>query len=120
MPVVGGSPIDFGSSYDDFSESGRMKSHREYPFNDFPPEMRQEILSNRRKLDSAFEWGSQATGTAIQGLLTEWWDYRVPNELTSTLCPISDSDLPPEMRMVLNSEHCESQAANCDVAFLAG
>jgi D-alanyl-D-alanine dipeptidase len=99
QPLQSGQPVNFGCPYDDFSQEGQLRAHRKHLFLSEAAEVRNAILANRYRLDRAFTLASEQLRVEINGLATEWWDYRVPNSITSTYSPIRDEDLPPEMRM---------------------
>ena len=100
QPMKDGVPVDFGSSYDDFSKEGLVRAHRDFMFLSEPARVRNGILANRHRLDRAFAHASGIIGIPIDGVLTEWWDYRIPNSISAGFAPVSDEDLPNEMRMV--------------------
>lgn len=58
-----------------------------------------EILENRRRLEEAFTDGAARLGRTVVPLPAEWWDFRLPAAVAEQYAPLSDSDLPPAMRM---------------------
>ena len=81
--------VDFGTAFDDMSEC----SFRDY--NNFPA----KILQNRQNLEDAFLKSAKIFDLKILPIPNEWWDFRFPPDITDQYEPLSDEDLPPQMRM---------------------
>lgn len=84
-----GSKIDMGTPFDDMSE----KSARDFTG------FKNEILEDRKNLETAFINSAKALNLPILPLPNEWWDFRFPNNYTEKFSPLSDADLPPQMQM---------------------
>jgi len=84
-----GALIDMGCPFDDLTE----KAHRDYPH-------ATEILNNRAVLCDAMVKAAGDLGCAILPLQQEWWDFRFPPDIYEGFEPISDSDLPADMRLL--------------------
>ena len=57
------------------------------------------VLENRDYLEQLFMRAAEVSGRQILPLPSEWWDFRFPHDYSSQFAPISDDDLPAEMRM---------------------
>lgn len=87
--------IDFGTAFDALPED-RSKGNpaaRNYTG------LGDTVIRNRRSLEKAFLHASEKEGIEITPLPTEWWDFRYTEEHIAQYAPLSDEDLPPEMRM---------------------
>ncbi len=67
------------------------------------------ILQNRRALEEAFTDAAKAAGKDILPLPSEWWDFRFPRALYDNFAPLSDFDLPQEMRLMNLSAHSRTR-----------
>lgn len=85
-----GAVIDMGSNFDFMGE----ESHREYPH------LRPETKQNRAILDNAMVQASQNLDIGLTLLPEEWWDFRLPKAFYQKYAPLSENDLPEEMRMI--------------------
>jgi len=103
--------VDMGTIFDDMSPA----SSRSYQ--DFPA----DILKNRQRLEQAFIDSAAHLGLPILPLPNEWWDFRFPTAYYSAFAPLSDKDLPVQMRMTsldghdapdFNPEHFEKRKNN--------
>lgn len=81
--------IDMGTVFDDMSEASN-RSHTNFP---------KEILENRQKLEQAFSDAAKELQLEILPLPNEWWDFRFPADHYRNHTPLSDKELPPQMRM---------------------
>ena len=89
-------PWDMGTVFDHLTTDPKINpASRSYQ--DFS----QDVLDNRHKLESLFLDSAHMMGLEILPLPSEWWDYRFMPEFSNQFAPLSDHDLPPEMRMVL-------------------
>jgi D-alanyl-D-alanine dipeptidase len=57
------------------------------------------ILENRQKLEKAFTDGAVSLNLPLLPLPSEWWDFRFPASYSETYAPLSDIDLPDNIRM---------------------
>jgi len=88
--------LDMGTVFDQMSEDsapGVNRAHRLHPG------LSDAVVENRRILDEAMFGAAEAVGVALVGLPEEWWDFRAPVEVYEGFAPLSDADLPREMRM---------------------
>ncbi|MDD9900458.1 MAG: D-Ala-D-Ala dipeptidase [Alphaproteobacteria bacterium] len=90
-----GDEVDMGTSFDYFTpDPARNPAARD--FTDLPD----DVLENRKVLERAMLQAGAAAGHEILPLPSEWWDFRFRAAYSSRFKPVSDRDLPPEMRMV--------------------
>ena len=89
-----GNEVDMGVPFDYFPESlTQNPASRSYTgFSD-------EILQNRQILEDAFLNAAKDLDIVILPLHSEWWDFRIPIEIADHYAPLSDNDLPAEMKM---------------------
>lgn len=84
-----GALLDMGTPFDDLTE----KAHRDYAHNE-------TVQKNRAILTDAMMETARMLGKPLLPLPQEWWDFRFPAEIYGQYAPLSDKDLPPEMRMM--------------------
>ena len=60
----------------------------------------EEIKYNRALLDDAMSQAASALNIPLFPLPQEWWDFRLPPGISNQYAPLSDLDLPEEMRMM--------------------
>lgn len=58
-----------------------------------------EAKANRQILEDCMINAAAALGLPLLPLPAEWWDFRFPADYSNRYAPLSDRDLPPEMRM---------------------
>lgn len=95
-----GKLLDMGTAFDylaEKSDPANNPAHRQHP------KLSDEARSNRQILDEAMIGAAKALNRPLLALPQEWWDFRLPKEIYEAYAPLSDPDLPPEMRMTLNS-----------------
>jgi len=95
-----GMEIDMGTPFDCFPEdknAGIWPAHREYT--DLP----QICLDNRARLDGYMMRAAEKCAEKLLALHAEWWDYRFYPEETALYQPLSDLDLPDDMRICLDA-----------------
>ncbi len=88
--------VNMGCSFDFLAENAAPNhnpAHREY---NHPPLIKQ----NRKILDNAMIGASKTLGIPLTPLAEEWWDFRLPPSFYRADKPLSDSDLPEEMKMM--------------------
>lgn len=91
-----GTLVDMGTDFDYLAQKSAPEhnpAHRAHPHLD------EAIKSNRTILDNAMNAAAQHYGFALLPLPQEWWDFRFPAEIYNAYDPLSDAELPPEMRM---------------------
>lgn len=92
-----GQEMDMGTVFDFLAEN---------PHADFNPAHRDykghsgEVMNNRKILDRSILQAAQKLNMPIFPLPQEWWDFRLPSEIYNLYAPISENDLPPEMRLL--------------------
>jgi len=94
-----GALLDMGTVFDamcDDPSPAHNPAHREYVH------LTPEIKANREILNSAMLRAADEEGQPLHLLAEEWWDFRLPADMWNEYEPLSDSTLPPEMRMVRN------------------
>lgn len=95
-----GRELDMGTAFDYLTQD---KSHNPAArdFTDFGrgAEYNEMVAANRRLLTESMLAAARELGREIVPLPQEWWDFRFPNDYTATFQPVSDFDLPPDMRM---------------------
>lgn len=92
-----GNLIDMGTPFDFLAEdSGPDKNpaHRNYIH------LTNDIRRNREILTHAMLQAADHFKVELLPLAEEWWDFRLMPEFFNFYAPLSDSDLPPEMRMM--------------------
>jgi D-alanyl-D-alanine dipeptidase len=89
-----GKEIDMGTPFDFLTED-RANNPASRSYMKFSA----EILSNRRVLEDEMMAAAKEKGRALLPLPQEWWDFRFLPEDANRFAPISDKDLPEEMRM---------------------
>ncbi|KAA6396252.1 MAG: putative D-alanyl-D-alanine dipeptidase [Streblomastix strix] len=82
--------LDMGSVYDEFSS----RSSRNYE------QLSDEQKMNRNKLDSVMRESAQRNNIKLFELPSEWWHYNLEESFYSKYKPVSDDDLPDELKMV--------------------
>lgn len=84
-----GEPWDMGTCFDTMTVQS-ARACRAFP---------DSILQNRDALERVFQDAAAICGLPLLPLPSEWWDYRLPGEITQRYEPVSDGELPPSMRM---------------------
>lgn len=92
-----GLEIDMGTPFDFLTEDPNPANNpASRKYKNFPA----EILQNRMILENAMIEAAKQTNVFINPLEVEWWDFRFHNQYMNKFAPLSDDDLPAEMRMV--------------------
>ncbi|MCB1651337.1 MAG: D-Ala-D-Ala dipeptidase [Alphaproteobacteria bacterium] len=95
-----GELLDMGTPFDFLCDDPSPKAnpaHRQHP------NLSPQVMQNRRILDQALGQAAEELGLPLWPLTQEWWDFRFPSEVSERYAPLSDADLPPEMRLALRS-----------------
>lgn len=89
--------IDMGSEFDHFGE----RSNRDFTAFSDDEKVNKAIIDHRRHLDNAMLTATKEQGLEGKLLLypAEWWDYRFVEEIWGAYPPLSEADLPKEMRL---------------------
>lgn len=93
---AGGGLIDMGCAFDFLAQDpspAHNPAHRAYAHSP-------QILENREMLDFGMAEAARRLGVALLPLPQEWWDFRLPPESYDIYDPLSDSILPPQMRLM--------------------
>ena len=90
-----GAMVEMGTEFDHFDEDP-TKNPADRRFTDLPT----DVLKNRKLLENSMVQAGQALGHEILPLPTEWWDFRFAKSVTDKWAPLSDHDLPENMRLV--------------------
>jgi D-alanyl-D-alanine dipeptidase len=91
-----GELLDMGCPFDFLAEASDPEhnpAHREYQHSD-------EVRRNREILDNAMIGASESLGIPLTPLAQEWWDFRLPLSFYGKYTPLSESDLPEDMKMM--------------------
>jgi D-alanyl-D-alanine dipeptidase len=95
-----GDEVDMGTRFDYMTDNiENNPAARDYTNFGRGEAYNAEVLKNREKLSSAMMQAAREKTRDLLPLPQEWWDFRFPNEYSATFAPISDRDLPPQMRM---------------------
>lgn len=92
-----GQLLDMGTAFDFLAEDSspaQNPAHRQHP------RLSPAVKANREKLDAIMLQAAQNCRRDLWPLPQEWWDFRLPLAVTERYAPLSDADLPPEMRMM--------------------
>jgi len=95
LQTQNGELLDMGTPFDQMCEDARPetnKAHRNHP------NLPTKVAENRKLLDDCMLGAAKTLNIPLQGLPEEWWDYRLPAEMYEQYAPLSDDDLPEEMR----------------------
>lgn len=96
LETLDGKLLDMGTPFDFLAADPapeRNAAHREHPH------LSEEARKNRARLTEAMVNAAQELHVPLLPLPQEWWDFRLPKEVYEAYAPLSDADLPPEMRM---------------------
>lgn len=83
-----GTPFDFFS--EDLDDNPAARDYTNLP---------KECLENRAFLTRIMMDSARRCGVRLWPLPSEWWDFRFPPDIYERYAPLSDADLPPDMRM---------------------
>lgn len=88
--------LGMGTPFDFLAEDSRAAfnpAHRDHPQNE-------RVARNRAILDSVMADGAKAAGHPLFPLPQEWWDYRLPPGFYEQYAPLSEGDLPENLRLL--------------------
>ncbi len=89
-----GQTVDMGTVFDHLStKPGENPARRDYEG------ISSQAKKNRKLFEQTMMDAAVLEKTEILPIPQEWWDYRLPQPVYEAFKPISDSDLPFEMRM---------------------
>ena len=90
LETLDGQLLDMGTAFDDLSP----KAHRE------DADVSDRAKENRQILQNIMLSAAEDLNIELLALPQEWWDFRLPPEVYERFAPLSDEDLPQNMRMV--------------------
>lgn len=96
LETMDGDLLDMGTAFDFLaadSSATHNPAHRDYAGHSA------EIVENRRILDDAMQSAADMCGVNLLLLPQEWWDFRLESAIYEAFEPLSDADLPPEIKM---------------------
>lgn len=89
--------LDMGTIVDALPAGGADRdsnaAHREYI------NLTDEVKKNRNILTAALTDAATMFGRPLRPLLSEWWDYRFPDDVYMRFSPLADEDVPPSLRL---------------------
>ena len=95
LETLDGEFIDMGTAFDYLSENPEINpAHRAFPHN-------QGVMDNRKILDDSMKQAAKFLNTPLLPLPEEWWDFRLPSNIYGQYEPLSESDLPAHMRLII-------------------
>ncbi len=95
LETLDGKLIDMGTAFDYLSENPEINpAHRAFQHN-------QDVMNNRKILDDSMEQAAESMNTPLLLLPEEWWDFRLPSNIYGQYEPLSESDLPARMRLII-------------------
>lgn len=101
LQAPSGQLLDMGTVFDHLSEDPSPENnpaHRDHP------NLNNEAAKNRKLLTDAMCEAAEKLDIPLFPLPQEWWDFRLHNEVYEQYAPLSDQDLPNQMRMVSQSD----------------
>jgi len=93
-----GEEVDMGTPFDYLTEDSNPENN---PASRNYADFSEIILQNRKILENTMVETANSLNTPIRPLPVEWWDFRFYPEYLDQFAPLSDYDLPQEMRMVM-------------------
>lgn len=93
-----GTLLDMGTPFDFLAKdpsAEKNPAHREYK------DLSEGVRTHRNILDMAMKDAADAHGVKLLPLPQEWWDFRLYPQEYEQYAPLSDDDLPEEMRLVI-------------------
>jgi len=97
LETLDGELLDMGTAFDFLSNDPSPEAnpaHREHPHH------AQDVMNNRGILDEAMIEAASLCDCELLLLAQEWWDFRLPPSIYEAYEPLSDGDLPPDIRMM--------------------
>lgn len=94
-----GRPADMGTVFDEMTE----QSARAYTG------FSAAILENRARLRNAFTETAAKLGLPMLPLPSEWWDFRFPADYSNGFAPLSDADLPDDLKICTKPAQADAE-----------
>lgn len=92
-----GTPADMGTDFDYLApHTGPRDNPAHRAYTNLSP----DVIVRRTRLTQAMQDAAAAFHTPLLPLAEEWWDYRLPSEITLAYAPLSENDLPHAMRLL--------------------
>ena len=96
LETMNGELLDMGTEFDYLAENALPENnpaHRQHP------QISDAVRKNRDILENTLAAAAKALSVPLLPLPQEWWDFRLPPEISDLYDPLSDANLPPQMRM---------------------
>ena len=96
LQTADGYNVDMGTTFDFLAENASAESnpaHRDHPY------ISAEARKNRIILTEAMIGAAAQLEIPLAPLPQEWWDFRLPADVYNQYAPLSDAELPPQMRL---------------------
>ena len=96
LETENGKLLDMGTPFDFLAEDPspeKNPAHRNHPHHT------PKIMKNRKILDDVMTQAADEHHIPLLLLPQEWWDFRLPPEIYEAYAPLSDKNLPTDMRM---------------------
>lgn len=91
-----GTLVDMGTPFDFLAQNAAAEhnpAHRDHP------NLSAQVRVNRRILEDAMLGAAKTLKFNLMVLPQEWWDFRFPSFIYNSYAPLSDKDLPQEMKI---------------------
>ena len=96
LETQAGDLVDMGTRFDHLTTDPSVNPARR----GFPG-ISPEAQKNRQILEDFMTAAARDLNRPLLPLPSEWWDFRFPASYSERYAPISDKDLPPQMRMTI-------------------
>lgn len=94
---LNGNLIDMGTEFDFLAKNPHENFN---PAHRFYKNLSDEVIKNRKKLDNSMARAAEELNLPISPLPQEWWDFRFPADFYNQYAPISENDMPEDMRLL--------------------
>jgi D-alanyl-D-alanine dipeptidase len=98
LEAENGELVDMGTRFDHLSTDPAVNPARRDA-----PDMTPAAAANRKILEDLMVEAAASFNLPMLPLPSEWWDFRFPGSYSERYAAISDSALPPDMRMTQNT-----------------
>ena len=96
LETLEGTLVDMGTVFDYLAENAHPEHNPAHREHNHPS----EIMNNRKLLDDPMNRAADKLNRELFLLPQEWWDFRLPPHISNQYAPISENDLPPDMRLL--------------------